>query len=212
MAQNNAGLRAGPQALGCHSPFPHLTQVGLFGRLFRNNYSSKMVGRLLEPGPVSVAWADVSVEDDRRSMASVASTAGTGFISLAHRMAALALDFSDKLEDGEPGGLSESRSARAGLHSLHQRRVDEEDDEDDGTRSERTVNTAVTGDDVEPAGEQEEPMGVGRRRSSLLGGGIDTPDHQHAPRLPFQARSMRPSALMHDEHGMHMARALLEKG
>lgn len=152
-----------------------------------------MVGRLLEPGPVAVAWADV--EDDRRSTSTVASTAGTGFISLAHRMAALAVDFSDKLgEDGEPeraggAGLSEGRSAR--LHSLHQRRVDEEDDEDDGTRSERTVNTAVTGDDGEPAAEQEEPMGAGRRRSSLLGGGIDTPDHQYALRLPFQVSSMR---------------------
>ena len=65
-------------------------------------------------------------DDDKLSTSTVASTVGTGLLSLASRMSALNVDFGDK------------------LHAEEGHTIEEEDEEGDGSRSDRTDRTQRT--------------------------------------------------------------------
>ncbi|GAX85087.1 hypothetical protein CEUSTIGMA_g12507.t1 [Chlamydomonas eustigma] len=125
-------------------------------------------------------------EDDRRSVRStstVASTAGTGALSLASRMSALNLEFSEKLN--AEMGVAEGQVEQSIL---------EEDEEEYGARSERTMNTAVTGEGDEVGGEDnlEDPFTTqplsSFHASVGLTDGLESPDsfHSFSQRSPFQ--------------------------
>lgn len=133
---------------------------------------------------VVVADRDVAAhdDDDRRSTSTVASTAGTGVFSLASRMAALAVDFSDKLEGGvgelEGSILEEVTEAEGNGHGAGEDSI--------ATRSERSITTApvsLVGDDVDEAAEDEAVEApLGRHGTH----GTDSPDPYYVHRLPLQ--------------------------
>eukprot|EP00955_Chlamydomonas_euryale_P116898 366444-Chlamydomonas_euryale.AAC.19 len=122
-------------------------------------------------------------EDDRRSTSTVASTAGTGVFSLASRMAALAVDFSDKL-DGAAGEVE---------GSILEEVAEAEGSGDEAvTRSERSITTAPVSVVGEEPDAEEEPVD-----SQLISRGAahntDSPFAAH--RLPLQVNASPRSSI-----------------
>mmetsp|Transcript_40493 Transcript_40493/g.89981 ORF Transcript_40493/g.89981 Transcript_40493/m.89981 type:complete len:520 (+) Transcript_40493:158-1717(+) len=133
-----------------------------------------MVGVILE-----LPWGSVNEDDDRRSIRStstVASTVGTGVASLASRIAALNIEFSDKLQEGLGDEIANSiLEEEDGL--------EDGDQEDDGARSERT--TVATGEVGNVADDEAEETSsvctapLHYQRTSLTG--TESPDNRPPP-------------------------------